>query len=78
MKPQLVLTQIDIEKKYIQLSQTIGFQTMPSELNYEFGIHVSGRGDFGKYIKEGVLDHTELLLDILEGELEIVGKANIK
>ncbi len=73
MEPKLVLTSISEESRHININEL-----SKSDISMDYSIGVTGTGDFSKYIDaEGLFDTNQLAVDILNGEISIVGYKNI-
>ena len=71
MKPQLIITDISESKCYWQSDN-------PSSLTFDLKISVQGDGNFTSYLNGEVLDRDRILMDILQGRIDIVGLNNIR
>ena len=78
MKPELIVTDISILWQEYSENAEVEYKIMPAEVKCELKINLQGRGDFSQYInKAGKMNFSQLMLDILEGDINMSGKNNM-
>ena len=68
MKPQLIITQIEIKKSCITLPKKTDFPMPPAEIAFDYEISVVGSGDFSNYVsRDGTFNKCKLAMIYVKG-----------